>query len=220
MSVTVLVYSLAPLMIALAGVSHVPFLFNAALQVGGMVGYIVVLAVAYRPLLLDTRVLTIIGQKIWAWSILFGVISGLDYALFVWSTRFIDISITTILFETWPFFLIALTAALFRSRQRYRRVTFPMMLLLTAGFTGCRFRYLQPVRRNRRSGHSIKLHSGRRGCASHGFGHNDLFGRLFVQMGSQTLPSLCRTTSPADTVITRWSYLGLRWRSSSPMYFR
>ena len=74
-----------------------------------------------------------------AWSILFGVISGLDYALFIWSTRFIDISITTILFETWPFFLIALTAALFRRQQRYRRITFPMLLLLTSGFTGCAF---------------------------------------------------------------------------------
>ena len=139
MSVTVLVYSLAPLMVAVMDVAQVPFLFNAALQVGGMAGYVVVLLVAYRPLIFDPEVWTAVRRRILAWSILLGVVSGLDYALFVWATRFIDISIATILFETWPFFLIALTAVLFRRSRRYRRITFPMLLLLTAGFAGCAF---------------------------------------------------------------------------------
>ena len=34
-----------------------------------------------------------------------GTLSGLDYVLFIWSTQFIDISVSTVLFELWPLFL-------------------------------------------------------------------------------------------------------------------
>ena len=100
MGVTVVVYSLAPLVIAVSGVDRGPFLFNAALQLGGMAGYIVLLGVFYRPLVCDRSVIRVVRQRVVSWAIVLGVVSGLDYALFVWSTRFIDIAITTILFET------------------------------------------------------------------------------------------------------------------------
>ena len=142
MLISVAVSSMAPLMIAVVGVGHVPFLFTAAMQVGGMSGYLFLLFARYRSLLVDPRVwaavrghvLRLDHRTIWFFL---GVVSGLDYALFVWSTRFIDISVTTILFETWPLFLVLLMAVLYRGADRYRRLSFSLVLLLVVGFVGC-----------------------------------------------------------------------------------
>ena len=142
MLISVAVSSMAPLMIAVVGVGHVPFLFTAAMQVGGMLGYLFLLLARYRSLLVDPRVwaavrghvLRLDHRAIWFFL---GIVSGLDYALFVWSTRFIDISVTTILFETWPLFLVLLMAVLYRGAGRYRRLSFSLVLLLIVGFVGC-----------------------------------------------------------------------------------
>ena len=142
MLISVAVSSLAPLMIALAGVGHVPFLFTAAMQVGGMLGYLFLLLTRYPSLVLDSRVWAVVRGHILrfdhraVWFSL-GVLSGLDYALFVWSTRFIDISATTILFETWPLFMVLLMAVLYRGAGRYRRLNLVLVLLLSVGFGGC-----------------------------------------------------------------------------------
>ena len=142
MLVSVAVSSMAPLMVALVGVGHVPFMFTAAMQVGGMSGYLFLLFARYRRFLVDPRVWkAVFGHVVrldhrTVWFLL-GIVSGLDYALFVWSTRFIDISVTTILFETWPLFLVLLMAVLYRDADRYRRLSFSLVLLLFVGFVGC-----------------------------------------------------------------------------------
>ena len=107
-----------------------------------MSGYLLLLLARYRSLLLAPRVWAAIRAHVILldrhalWFCL-GVISGLDYALFVWSTRFIDISASAILFETWPLFLVLLMSVLYRSTGRYSKLSFPLVLLIIVGFVGC-----------------------------------------------------------------------------------
>ena len=144
MLVSVAVSSMAPLMIAVIGVAHIPFVFTAGMQAGGMAGYLLFLLVRYPRLVVDPGVRGVVRDHIFhlgrrtVWFFL-GVVSGLDYALFVWSTRFIDISATTILFESWPFFLIFFVVLLYRGTGRYRKFTFTLGMLLVTGFAGSAF---------------------------------------------------------------------------------
>ena len=144
MSVTVLFYSLSPLLIVLSGASSLPFLFGAVMQVGGLAGYLVFLRARYHSLLSQHGVRDAIKRHLLdfrrAGPLLFlGTLSGLDYVLFIYSLRFIDIAIATVLFEMWPLMSIPLTAALTGRDGRYARVTPTTMLLLGGGFAGAAF---------------------------------------------------------------------------------
>ena len=142
MLVSVVASSVAPLLVSVSGAAQFPFLFTAGMQAGGLFGCLLFLLVCHRPLLWDPRVrgallvsvLRLDRRAIW---FLLGTVSGLDYALFAWSSRYVDVAVTTVLFETWPLFLVFLMALLYRGVGRYRRPTPALMLLLVVGFGGC-----------------------------------------------------------------------------------
>lgn len=141
MSVNVFVFSLSPVVVVMAGVTGLPFLFSAVMQAGGMIGYLLLLMVRYRWFLADGCVRDAIKRNLLAvrreWPLLaLGILSGLDFALFIYSTRFVDISVAAVLFEVWPLFAVPLTAALTRRENRYARITLGSMLLLGGGFAG------------------------------------------------------------------------------------
>ena len=136
MLVSVLVYSLAPLAVSWSGVSERPFLFSTLLQAGGMLGYILLLGFAYRPLVVNRKVWSLVVRRLLRWPMLAGSASGFDYALFVWSTRFVDVGVATVLFEVWPLLLVAATGWWFRSEGRFGRITLKMGLLLAGGLVG------------------------------------------------------------------------------------
>ena len=136
MLVSVLVYSLAPLAVSWSGVSERPFLFSAFLQTGGMLGYILLLRFAYRPLVVNRKVWSLVARRLLRWPMLAGAASGFDYALFVWSTRFVDVGVAAVLFEVWPLLLVAATGWWFRSEGRFGRITLTMGLLLAGGLVG------------------------------------------------------------------------------------
>ena len=136
MLIAVVGFSSIPLLIAGGNGSENPFLFSGALRFGLGVGHLLFLLGFYWSLFRQPEVLSLIWRRIFTWAMLFIVINQFEYALFAWSIRFIDISVTVILFETWPIFLILLTARLFRSEQRYRRTTRAMALMLIISFAG------------------------------------------------------------------------------------
>ena len=144
MAVNILPYSLSPVVIILAGVSGLPFLFAAVMQVGGMVGYLLLLGSRYRSLLSQGCVRDAVRRHLLDVRrggplLVLGAISGLDYALFTYSTRFVDVSVAAVLFELWPLFSVPLMAALTRRKGRYARITLGSMLLLSGGFAGAAF---------------------------------------------------------------------------------
>lgn len=139
MLLSVVSYSLVPVLIASGGGVSSPFLFVAALRLGQFGGHTAFVVLFFRDVLFNRTALSIIAPRILTWSMFFVVINNLDYGFFALATRFVDISVAAILYETWPIALILLTALLFRAEGRYRKIRPDMMLLLAIGFLGFSF---------------------------------------------------------------------------------
>ena len=76
------------------------------------------------------------------WRILLCVLGNCEYALFAWSLNYIDIAITTILFQSWPVFFLILSAMLFQNnsqRERDGKAKLSLILLIGLGFIGFAF---------------------------------------------------------------------------------
>ena len=133
----------APLGVSLSGATRFPFFFAAAMQLGGVLGYLVFLFLVYRVFLLDRRVFRVVrghllgGPGIGTFWFLLVVVSGLEYVLFVWSVRFVDVSVSAVFFEGfWPLLVILMLYLLYRGTGRYPPVTFGMGVMLLLAFAG------------------------------------------------------------------------------------
>ena len=76
------------------------------------------------------------------WRILLTILGNCEYALFAWSLKFIDIAVTTILFQSWPIFFLLLTALFFRrdaSIDPSGKGTVSLILLICLGIIGFGF---------------------------------------------------------------------------------
>ena len=76
------------------------------------------------------------------WRILLCILGNCEYALFAWSLNFIDIAVTTILFQSWPVFFLILSAMLFQNNsqeERNGKATLSLLLLIGLGFIGFAF---------------------------------------------------------------------------------
>ena len=137
------IWAVAPLVIALSGASRSPFLFAASMEAGAIASYLLFLLAFYRDLLADRSVLLVLGRHLLrrGWELvwlLLGILSGLSYALFAWSTRFVDVSVSAVLFDgLWPFVLVMMFFLLYRGSGRYRAFTPSLGLLLLLGMAGC-----------------------------------------------------------------------------------
>ena len=136
MVISVVGYSMIPLLVASGNGGDNPFLFGAGWRLGVGLGLSVFLFTFFRDVLSNREVLSLIIGRMLTWSMLFVILSQFDYVAFALATRFIDVSVAAILFETWPIFLILLTAILFRGEARYRAIKTDVLLLLVIGFLG------------------------------------------------------------------------------------
>lgn len=136
MLLSVVGFSVIPLLIANGGGEQNPFLFAASLKMGVFFGLAIFLAVMFRDVLFNATVIQIIVQRLPTWSMLFMLINQFEYALFGLAIRFVDVSVAAVLFETWPIAVILLTASLFRRESRYGKIRKEMLLLLVMGFIG------------------------------------------------------------------------------------
>ena len=121
----VAVQSLVPLFVALGGEGS-PFIFNAAWRVGTTIGYALVLLtllIVFRGALFSGEVWRVVRSRVLSLEMILWMASFIGLGLYAWSTQYIDVSIAAALYETWPIFLAFLTAWLFRSQGRYRRIT-------------------------------------------------------------------------------------------------
>lgn len=139
MLIAVLIFSLIPLVIDISGGTEHPFLFNAAWKIGIAAGCLSFLAIRYPRFTLRAHVLRTIGYGMFCFSMLLVIVGRFNIALFALAMQFIDVSVAAILFETWPLFLIPLTAWLFRGESRYRKITPTTFSLLILGFAGFGF---------------------------------------------------------------------------------
>ena len=139
MLLAVTFFSSLPLIIAWGGGGGAPFLFNAGMSGGMAFGCLVFVAVFYRRLLFNWDSLRLIWRRMFDIKIALSIIANFNFAVFAWSTRYVDVSITAILFETWPIFIILIMERLFRSQARYRPLTPGLFLVLLLGVAGFGF---------------------------------------------------------------------------------
>ena len=76
------------------------------------------------------------------WRILLTILGNCEYALFAWSIKYIDIAVTTLLFQSWPIFFLLLSAMLLRKDANIDtsgKGTLSLILLMGLGFIGFAF---------------------------------------------------------------------------------
>ena len=128
--------SLIPLIVASGKGAQSPFLFNAFWRVGLCAGCFVFLFVLYRDLIINRSVLACIRHHLFRWTMLFLIMNNFQMALLSISSGFVNISISAVLFETWPIFLVILMGWLFAKDGRYERNIFALIPVLFLAFVG------------------------------------------------------------------------------------
>ena len=76
------------------------------------------------------------------WRILLTILGNCEYALFAWSLRYIDITMATIVFQSWPIFFLILSALMLRENIRHLhngKTALSLFLLVSLGIIGFAF---------------------------------------------------------------------------------
>lgn len=139
MLLAVTLFSSLPLVIERGGGGQTPFLFNAGMNAGVALGCLIFIAILYRRLVFNTASLLVIARRAMDVKLALSVVATFNFALFAWSTRLVDVSVSAILFETWPILLILLMTRLFPGGARYREPAPEMLLLLVLSLAGFAF---------------------------------------------------------------------------------
>ena len=76
------------------------------------------------------------------WRILLTILGNCEYALFAWSLQYIDITMATIVFQSWPIFFLILSALLLRENIRHLhngKTALSLFLLVSLSIIGFAF---------------------------------------------------------------------------------
>ncbi len=136
MAIAIMGYSITPVMVGIASGGDTPLVYNAVMRFGYSVSVAVFMLAFYGSLLRSAAVLKILGRRLLNWHVILIFLGQFEIGLLAWATRFVDISVATILMESWPILLVFLVGRWFTARERYVKPTPALVLLLTAGFAG------------------------------------------------------------------------------------
>ena len=140
MLMAILLYSLVPVFITWGEGDKAPFMYNAVRLLFMSIGTSIFLIVFYHRLLFNREIWQVVCKNWRKWSLL-GVLFGatIEYPMFGWALRYIDVSVASVLYETWPLWMILLTGKMFQKESRYENVgTFGWACILM-GFAGLGF---------------------------------------------------------------------------------
>ena len=136
MAMAIVGYSMTPVMVGIASGGDTPLVYNAVMRFGYSISVAVFLFAFYGSLLRSTAVLKVLGRRLLNWHVVLIFLGQFEIGLLAWATRFVDISVATILMESWPILLVFLVGRWFTARDRYVKPTPALVLLLIAGFGG------------------------------------------------------------------------------------
>ncbi len=139
MLAAVVMFSALPLIISWGGGGKTPFLFNAAMSAGVVLGCLVFMARRYPGLVFNAASLRLIAGRAIDSRIALSIAANFNFAFLAWSSRFVDVSISAILFGTWPIFIVIIHDRLYQHRDRYHRLSPQILLLLALGLVGFAF---------------------------------------------------------------------------------
>lgn len=142
-------FSLTPPLIAVFKASQAPFLFNAAIYFGQAAFLFAFLAKSNGRALAGAEAWKLIGRHAANPQFCLMAAAYANFGFFALSTRFIDVSVTTILFGTWPIFMVIFIGWLFRREKRYKKITPEMLALILVGLSGFAFVVLSQSERQR-----------------------------------------------------------------------
>lgn len=138
--VSVVGISVLPLAMVMVGASESPLLFGAFLSGGTALGSLAFLLARYAEPLRDRRTLRLIRKNLVTWPIFFVLIGTFEFTFFAWSTRFVDATVATILWGSWPIIFVFLLSRIFSARRsrpgRYRKITPSLVLLMVFSLIG------------------------------------------------------------------------------------
>ncbi len=139
MLIAVFGFSLDPLIVALADGGRSPFIYSFIYRSSTAIGLLLYLAISFRSFFATKSARSLIWQQLRRRDGLLAILSRFDFALFAWSTQFLDTAVAAILFESWLILFIFLRH-FHDSRQnnvpRYSRVRGQDYLLLLTALTG------------------------------------------------------------------------------------
>ena len=140
MMVSVIGISVLPLAIVMVGAPESPLLFGAFLSAGTSAGSLVFLVTRYGAQLRDRHILALIKKNLVSWPIFFVLFGTFEFTFFAWSTRFVDATVATILWGSWPIIFVFLLSRIFSHRRartnRYRKITPSLVLLMVFSLIG------------------------------------------------------------------------------------
>lgn len=142
-------FSLTPPLIAVFNASQAPFLFNAAIYFGQAAFLFAFLAKSNGRAFAGGEAWKLIGRHAANPRFCLLAAAYANFGFFALSTRFIDVSVTTILFGTWPIFMVIFIGWLFRREKRYKKITPEMLALILVGLSGFAFVVLSQSERQR-----------------------------------------------------------------------
>ena len=116
------IYALSPLFLHIGQANQAPFIFNSVRSLFAAFAIIVFLFVFYRSHLFDGATWSVIFRNWKKLSLLVVLLGNFDYAILGWSLKYIDISVASILYETWPLWMIFLTGLMFGKKARYEKI--------------------------------------------------------------------------------------------------
>ena len=132
----VLAWSLIPLLFASSGGTQSPFLFNAAWNTGVVVSTPPACWMLFRRAFMEPAFWRAVARNLRSWTLPPAIANSAQFALFSWSTRYVDIAIASVLLEMWPLSLIILMDRLMAREGRYRRNMRRTLPLMAAAFAG------------------------------------------------------------------------------------
>ena len=139
MAVAVFLYSLAPVLFYKGEADDAPFIFNAVRVTAECLAVFIYLIVIYYYKFSDVKLRDIwcVIRTSWRKWLLLGVLIGtFDVTVLGWSLKYIDISAATILYQTWPIWMILFIGRMFAKKGRYENISAFGWVCIIVGFIG------------------------------------------------------------------------------------
>ena len=136
MMIAVISFSAFPVFFKLGGADESPFLFTGIWNASVGIGVGAVILRMKREFLLNPAVIEDIKSHCKTWLMLVSVIGLCGFALFAWGLVYVDVSVASILYQTWPLFLIVLISFLFKDSQRYLAISASTVIFVILSLGG------------------------------------------------------------------------------------
>lgn len=149
MCMSVFGYSLIPILIVAVGGTESPFLLGGSQAVGHIMGGIAFLASRYRRSIRSQTIHGAIRRNIRSPAIVFSTLAPFTFAFLAWATAYLDATIATVLWGSWPILLVLFLARFDRTSTnpgvidanlgQRSRITPSLLFLMLVGLVGLGF---------------------------------------------------------------------------------